>query len=209
MITTMMTRRSFFILVLTGLTAISCQSNKENRMTEDEIRAAAIEAGNQMAMKTQQVLGSTLKSTIQQEGIPQALKYCNVHAYPLVDSLEESYDVTIRRASSFTRNPDNRPDKEEMEIILDYLADLEAGRTPEPVVEIKNGSVFFAKPIILSDQVCLNCHGLPGEDVKDENLKVIQALYPDDKATGHRLGGLRGIWSISFKKDNLMQMTSQ
>ncbi len=197
-----MKRSLYFILI--SLLVLTCgRTTRQDVTSEEALRAKAIEAGNEMAMKTQKVLGSTLKSTIQNEGIPQALKYCNVHAYPLVDSLENQYDVIIRRASSFNRNPQNKPDEEEMKIIKTYLADLEAGRTPETYVKMQDDIIHFAKPIILSDQICLNCHGKIGENIKVEHYKVIQALYSDDQATGHALGDLRGIWSIKFKKESL------
>ena len=45
---------------------------------------------------------------------------------------------------------------------------------------------------------CLQCHGTPNQDIAPETLAAIQKLYPDDKATGFKLGDLRGLWRVTF-----------
>ncbi len=47
---------------------------------------------------------------------------------------------------------------------------------------------------------CLKCHGLPGKDIDANTLALLQKKYPEDKATGYKLGDLRGAWKISFSK---------
>ena len=157
--------------------------------------------GNRIAMETQQVLASRLKTAIENNGIPQALKYCNVHAFPIVDSLEKEHGVDIKRASFSVRNPKDKPDKKETEILERYENKIASGNTPTPEVSLINEKVHFARPIIISNQLCLNCHGKVGEDINQQHYKVIQALYPEDEAIGYSLGDLRGIWSIEFNRN--------
>lgn len=181
------------------MTTFSCQApKKELSLTEDEIYDLAIERGDQISEKTQKVLGSTLKRVIENDGIPQAIRYCNLNAYPIVDSLETVYKAKIRRASHKTRNPMDTPDTQEEEVIGEYLEAIQAGNTPEVKIVIGKGQIHYYKPIILSAPLCLNCHGTVGSDITEENYKVIKALYTEDNATGHHVGDLRGIWSISF-----------
>lgn len=192
---------SVFLLIV-STTIPACQSSGD-RVSESKLVEKAIEDGNMISSETQQLLGTTLKTTIQQRGIPAALDYCNLNAYPLVDSIEQKYGVTIKRASLATRNLQDSPDKEEKTIIETYQKDLQEGRTPEVKVNIHSNEVLFAKPILLNDAVCLNCHGQIGTEITQENYRVIRALYPDDQATGHKLGDLRGIWSIRFNREDL------
>jgi len=189
-------------LMIFSLWLPGCQSSGD-RVAESKLVEKAIEEGKLISSETQQLLGKTLKSTIQQKGIPAALDYCNLNAYPLVDSIEQKYGVTIKRASLDMRNPQDSPDKEEQNIIALYQKDLQEGRTPEVKVNIHSNEILFAKPILLNDPVCLNCHGQVGTEITKENYAVIQALYPEDQATGHKLGDLRGIWSIRFNRKNL------
>jgi hypothetical protein len=197
-----MKNHTSYILPMLCLLFISCNGpKKEPTLSENELRSLALEQGNMISENTQKVLGSTLKEVVQNEGIPQALKYCNVRAYPIVDSLENVYQANIRRASHRTRNPDDAPDKAEAQIIEEYLINIQNGETPAVKVVIGKEDVHFYKPIILSASLCLNCHGKVGTDINEENHQIIQALYTDDEAIGHEMGDLRGIWSISFKKD--------
>jgi hypothetical protein len=57
--------------------------------------------------------------------------------------------------------------------------------------------VFYA-PIVIPMDTCLQCHGEPGRDITEANLALIRSLYPDDAATGFRLGQLRGLWKVTF-----------
>jgi hypothetical protein len=193
-----------FLIVLIPATLYFWSCNPgEKKVTEEELREFAIAEGNRISMETQQLLGSTLKTTIQQEGIPEALRYCNLNAYPLVDSIEQKYSVIIKRASTDIRNPQDAPDEDELQFINAYQDSLVSGKTPQAFVKVGEKDVHFARPILLNDAVCLNCHGKIGADIAPENYQVIKALYPEDKATGHELGDLRGIWSIRFSREDL------
>ncbi len=189
--------------IITSLLLLgSCTASRDtDQISDEKIMELAKEEGNRITMETQQVLASSLKTAIEHDGIPQALKYCNVHAYPIVDSLEKKHGVEIKRASFYVRNPRDKPDKTESDILKDYEKTISSGNTPTPRVSITKETVHFARPIILSNQLCLNCHGKIGEDIKQEHYELIQALYPEDKATGHSMGDLRGIWSIKFNRN--------
>ena len=195
---------SIFILLALQIATISCHSPKKGpSMTQQELHDLAIARGDQISEKTQMVLGSTLKRVIESDGIPQAIRYCNLNAYPIVDSLEAVYHAEIRRASHKARNPMDFPDRREEKVISDYLESIRNGDTPEVRVVLEKGQIHYYKPIILSAPLCLNCHGTLGPDILEENYKVIKALYTEDNATGHKIGDLRGIWSITFDKEAL------
>jgi hypothetical protein len=192
----------FCIFLLTQ----GCNNEPKQTDTSDkELEEMAVARGDMISQVTQMALASKLKEVVQEEGIAAALKFCNVNAYPIVDSLEEVYNTQVKRASSRVRNPGDTPNNMEGEIIEDYSRDMSKGNTPEVKIILDDDKAHYFKPIILSAELCLKCHGQPGSDVLDENYKIIKELYPDDNATGHKLGDLRGIWSISFDKDDLSQ----
>lgn len=184
----------------------SCEKpRKTTKITDEQYVKMAITKGDEISQVTQMVLASRLKEVVQEEGIAQALKYCNVNAYPIVDSLEDAYHIKVKRASFKTRNPGDTPSKMEGSIIDDYIQEIGNGITPEVKTILDDENVHYFKPIIISAELCLKCHGLIGSDILEENYEIIKELYPDDNATGHNLGDLRGIWSISFKKEVLYQ----
>jgi len=51
----------------------------------------------------------------------------------------------------------------------------------------------------------LNCHGEPGKEISEETLQKLNELYPEDKAIGHQIGDLRGMWSIKIPKKEVVK----
>jgi hypothetical protein len=197
-----MKRDNILIFSMILVLSLSCQQKNVHNLTDTELMDLATQQGDLISENTQKVLGSKLKEVIQNDGIPQALKYCNVKAFPIVDSLQEVYNAKIRRASHKTRNPDDAPDKMEEKVINEYSNLIINGKTPAAKVVLSGKKVYYYKPIILSASLCLSCHGNIGTDIIDDNYEIIKALYTEDNATGHKMGDLRGIWSITFERDS-------
>lgn len=194
----------FFLIVL--LLISSCENpRKSTKLTDEQLKNLAITEGDVISQVTQMVLASKLKKVVQEEGIPEALKYCNVNAFPIVDSLEDVHNVKVKRASTNTRNPGDTPNNMERSVINDYSRQIDKGQTPEAVAILDEQNIHYFKPIVISAELCLKCHGQIGSDLLEKNHEIIKELYPNDNATGHKLGDLRGIWSITFKKDALLQ----
>ena len=196
-------RITIFILAI-ALAAAGCtRKDKKTALSEEDLIQLATQKGDEVSQTTQTVLASKLKQVIESEGIPHALKYCNVNAYPIVDSLEKAYKISIKRASIKTRNPEDAPTPVEASIIDQYLDEIERGETPGVVIKTEEKDILYFKPIILSAALCLRCHGQIGTDILNEHHTIIENLYPEDNATGHKMGDLRGIWSIGFEKKDL------
>ena len=198
-------RPTFLILVLCiFILSTSCRNtSKQSELSDKELENIAIAKGDVISQVTQMTLASKLKEVVQEKGIGEALKFCNVNAYPIVDSLEAEYNIKVKRASLRTRNPGDTPNKIEGEIIEVYAQEIADGITPTVKTILDDNNVHYFKPIIISAELCLKCHGHVGSDILEENYEIIRELYPDDNATGHKLGDLRGIWSISFEKGAL------
>ncbi|KAB2879301.1 DUF3365 domain-containing protein [bacterium] len=182
------------MLVLNGCTT---QNNKKP-LTETESRQYT-ENGKKIVKTTFEVLSGQLSQALARGGVSEAVTYCNLHAYPLVDSLSDKYNVRIKRATIWTRNVDNKADNDE-EIVLKEYAELKtAEKHLKPAVRRKaNGDVVFYMPIQITTPLCLNCHGDIGTDITSADYDIIKKLYPNDNAVGHSMEDLRGIWSVTF-----------
>ena len=102
---------------------------------------------------------------------------------------------TVARKSTKNRNPNNKPDDWEAEKIAQLLDMI---RNTESIDNVtfstsKDGQFRFAKAIKVAP-VCLNCHG---QTIAPEVKQALSEHYPNDLATGYRLGDLRGIFSIT------------
>jgi mono/diheme cytochrome c family protein len=157
--------------------------------------------GRSIAKTSFDTLSHNLMRAMKQGGPLNALQFCNVEAYPLTDSLSAQFNAHIRRTSMQYRNPENRPDAQEEELLSTFASWKEGGRDlsqADTLVMLDEGQVLFAKPILLQPQ-CQACHGVVGESVPQELHAEIQKLYPEDRATGFRPGDLRGMWAIRFR----------
>lgn len=176
------------------------------RLSEGDIMTRAKELGAEIAISSQQALGSKLKEALSEGGVPGALEYCNVSAYPLVDSLEKKFGASIKRASLRTRNPKDAPNSMERQILEAYEYNVEQGiDLEENVQRLGDTAILYTKPIVLNNGICLNCHGDPETEIGTENYDLILGLYPEDNATGHKMGDLRGMWSITLSKREVVR----
>ena len=156
--------------------------------------------GMSYAKSTKATLGKNLMGAIQKEGVMHALSFCNVQAMPLTDSMATKHDAIIKRVSDKNRNPNNKANAQELDYISLYKQILKNGEEPEPIVVEENKKVNFYYPIV-TNGMCLKCHGTPGEEIQRGTYDKIKELYPKDKAIGYDVNDVRGMWSISFDKD--------
>ncbi|MCX7735664.1 MAG: DUF3365 domain-containing protein [Candidatus Kapabacteria bacterium] len=178
---------------------ISCNNEKEDsiELTPDEAKEY-LDLGEAIVKESFDSLQTNIIRAIKETGIKGALKYCSLNAHPIIYHLEKKKNVKIRRASQKFRNPANQPDSMENSIIDIYADLLSKGEKTEPIIRTVKKEIHYFKPIIVKD-LCLNCHGKVGEEITEENYKVITELYPLDNATGYKQGDLRGIWHIVAK----------
>ncbi|MCY2688585.1 Tll0287-like domain-containing protein [Salinimicrobium sp. TH3] len=153
--------------------------------------------GLKIALETKELLGQNLMGAIQKEGTLHALEFCNVEAIPLTASMAEKYNASVQRVSDKYRNPQNQATPEEAELIDLFTAQLNAGKDPQPVLFPENGTIRFYYPIV-TNSMCLQCHGKPG-DIEPQVKEKILKLYPQDRAVGYSENEVRGIWKIEFE----------
>ncbi|MEQ8414576.1 MAG: DUF3365 domain-containing protein [Imperialibacter sp.] len=182
------------------------EDRKVKHVLPSQITDKAKERGLAITDAAQKVLLQTLIKKIESEGILGAVEYCNVNAFPLVDSLSKANLATIRRVSNKWRNPKDAPEADEIAIMEAYAYSVEQGQAPREEVFMEDNStqVIYTRPIMMGAGLCLQCHGTPGKELTQEVEDKIKSLYPDDKATGYELGEWRGIWKVVFEKKELV-----
>ncbi|HIC33090.1 MAG TPA: DUF3365 domain-containing protein [Flavobacteriaceae bacterium] len=155
------------------------------------------ERGLKYALTTKAVLGKNLMGTIQKKGTLEALAFCNEKAYPLTDSMSVVHNANIKRVSDKPRNPNNKASLIELDYIKTFKKQLENQEDISPIVKEGADQVHVYYPIV-TNSMCLQCHGKPNENIKPEIIKKLTLLYPEDQATGYKTDQVRGIWSIAF-----------
>lgn len=164
----------------------------------DEPENASLKLGNEITKNTKQLLGKNLMSAIKTEGTAGALAFCNTQAIPLTDSMMNKYNTFIQRVSDKPRNPKNSANQVETEIIATYQEQLKNGSAIAPQLLESDGKKWFYKPIV-TNQMCLQCHGIADKNIKPEVLTEITKRYPEDMATGYAENQVRGLFKIEIK----------
>lgn len=183
------------------------QAMEVKRLTEVEILDAAMVWGDSISTEAQTQLISSLQNAVAEKGVVGAIEFCNVQALPILTEVSQKYGVEIRRASNRYRNPADQPNEEEKSILDAYEYNAENGNKSDPNIQkFENGEVYlYTKAIVIPSGFCLSCHGESGKEINEETQKKLNELYPQDKATGHKVGDLRGMWSIRIPKKEVVK----
>lgn len=151
------------------------------------------------AMETQAALGRTLQAQIGERGTAGAITFCNVAALPITDSIARAHGAEICRITDRPRNPGNRASSEEARIMDMVRFSLAKETPPDPLVLSEGGITHYYFPI-LTNELCLQCHGTPQQQVPQEVLGRLAELYPEDEALGYGPGELRGLWKVGLNQ---------
>ena len=187
----------FGAVLLSMIVVFSCSSDKA--MLTEQAQQVYIKRGDSLAKLTFDTLRNTLMRKILTDGVPGAVRFCQVSAGDLTATYTNEA-VEINRTSMRYRNTLNKPDSLSLNILEKMQTEKDNGAVPASLVlKDNNGVVHFYKPILMQP-MCLNCHGsVPGQ-VQPDVLGVIDSLYPGDLARQYMEGELRGAWHIRFSE---------
>lgn len=156
--------------------------------------------GDSIATTAQHALLLNVMQAAKTGGIAKAVDYCNIKAMPLTDSLSQNTNSIIKRLSDKNRNPSNAIKTTEDSLAWSKIKEIMSDTlyTNKHFVTHHNNNVYYYKAITIAIPACLNCHGNEGSDLSAETLQIINTKYPHDKATGYKMGELRGMWKIKL-----------
>ncbi len=192
----------FLVLILSCSNNTSRQEATQEQVLSEKEREQYLDQGAEVVGLVGSTLIGKLKGVLDTGApIDSAVRYCNTIAYPLVDTLARDKAVQVKRVSEKYRNPMDRPSPEESAILAGFQEQVDNGQPiPDPVLKpIDANTIAYYQPIMVMD-LCLNCHGKVGQEVKEEHYSVIKELYPEDRAVGYQNGDLRGMWTVYLKK---------
>lgn len=159
-----------------------------------------LKTGEELALQTKSSLAKYLVSAIGKKGSEGAVEFCNTQAIPITDSMSLVLKANIKRVSDQPRNPANSATSTELAYIKKWKEAKAKGVKQSPIVTEINGKMVGYYPII-TNQMCLQCHGKPEIDISVATLNKINTLYPTDKATGYAEDEIRGIFVVEMNKN--------
>lgn len=174
--------------------------HQKGKSLKKQKRKGPKQKGMDIAMATKKELGKNLIKALNDKGPVHAVEFCNLKAMPITARKEKELNAKIDRVSDQPRNPKNKATAAEEVYINTFKQMLANNESPEPVIEKKNGKFHFYYPIV-TNSMCLKCHGEVGKSTKPETYKTIKLKYPNDLAIGYEVNEVRGMWHIEFQKD--------
>jgi hypothetical protein len=140
-------------------------------------------------------LRNALIEALEEGGAERAIEVCQLRA-PEIARLTSTGSAALGRTSHRVRNPENAP-KAWMSVFLEeYLADPD---DDEPrAVRLTSGEIGYVEPIRMKG-ICMQCHG---DRIKPSVKARLEALYPEDEATGFEKGEFRGMFWVKLSAED-------
>jgi hypothetical protein len=158
-----------------------------------------VEAARQTVRHFQERMKGELAAAIKADGTANAVPLCQTTAPDLLTEFTDSSGFEVMRTSLKLRNPENAPGAWEREVLNEFQEKAAAGANPktlerfDEIVTPEGDRLFRYMSGIPTGEICLKCHG---SEIKPDVKAELVRYYPDDKATGYRLGELRGAFSL-------------
>ena len=176
-------------LLLTGMMGARAEDSSQQAFDRDA-QAAIKELATS--------LKSSLMAAMNDGGPAEAVSVCNLIAPSLAAEISKKYGLEIGRTSLKVRNPANEADAWETDVLQRFETRLASGEAIQKLifkekVDSESGSQWRMMKAIPTDKVCLSCHG---KKIAGPIQARIEAHYPDDLATGFKLGDIRGAFTV-------------
>jgi hypothetical protein len=160
------------------------------QVSESEMARAA---GALEPLKTE--LRHALIGALEEGGPERAIEVCQLRA-PEIAHLTSTSGAVLGRTSHRLRNPENAPEAWMSVFLQAYLANPDDN---EPrAVRLASGEIGYVEPIRMKG-LCMQCHG---DRIKPRVKARLQALYPEDQATGFKKGEFRGMFWAKLAPDD-------
>ncbi len=187
------------LVMLSATTLAGCDQARQSSADQEDVEQSTI--ASRAAVKTFAAeLQGELKTAMQAGGPVAAISVCKEAAPAIAEQISVQTGWKVGRTSHRLRNPANRPDAYEAEILARFLEARQNGADPatletHDVVTLANGTrAYRYMKAIPAKGACLACHGTqlaPGVEA------ALALSYPDDEATGFQEGDIRGAFSIT------------
>lgn len=166
--------------------------------TANEAETFQIEA-NSAIKEFASSLKAALVSALKSGGPVEAIGVCNQEAPLIASELSKKYGMTIRRTSLKVRNPSNSADDWESAALEHFEQRKNKGEaitklTFSEKVSNETSTQWRMMKAIPTDKVCLACHG---SKIAAPVQATLDSYYPEDQATGFKLGDIRGAFSVT------------
>lgn len=185
--------------------AIRLENNQREirKIKTADIISAAYVRGMTITTISDSILTARLGFMILNYGITASIEQYDQMVQTILDSISKATNAEIKRLSLKVGHVELR--KIEKELIEAYRFDRKKNlELTDNVQVIDDNLLLYSKPLIINDPLCLNCHGINGENLTEINEKTSPSLNTNDIITGYKKGDLIGVWSVLLSKKGII-----
>ena len=192
--------KTILIFTLSILLLCSCAQNKNesaqktgDSLKTDSEQQLVRQAAEKLVENYSKTLKKHLMSAMKEGGASKAVDVCSKMGPEISDQFSREF-WQIKRVSEKQRRVENYANEHE---ILSIFKDSTKALTHYYDEWIGKDSAvvyYYYKPIRIGS-FCLNCHGQTDE-INQNVLEVIKEKYPEDMASGYKVGDLRGMFVV-------------
>lgn len=170
-----------------------------------DLRAMTDDSRKLADQLVQQVRGELVKS-MEASGPLRSIIVCKYTVPEISSALSRKSGAKVTRVALSARNPAlGGPDGWERKVLTEFDARVEAGEKAEgleraEIVSEGPQRYFRYMRALPMAPLCLACHG-PAEQIAPAVKAQLAAEYPHDKATGYRVGQVRGAVTVKRPLD--------
>jgi hypothetical protein len=185
---------AFLLIACSGNNKTESGAPKNSISSADE--ALLRNASNRLIGDFSRNLKGALRSAMAKGGAANAISVCSSEAPEIAKAASGEY-WSIKRVSDRYRNPDNEADSHQLAIMDKFRDTIPAHLSDYSEWSGTDSTKIFSyyKPIYVAP-LCLNCHGAR-DKIAPEAMAAIDAKYPEDHATGYKVGDLRGLFVVT------------
>jgi len=147
-----------------------------------------------LALDLKTSLMENLAKQISKGGPARAVSFChaNVKSIAKTAAAKRIKKYEFGRTSHKIRNQDNQPKAWAESYLKEFQGTFKAHQKKDFLIhQLENSKKIYLEPLYVEAK-CLLCHG---ENISPDVQKKLRELYPNDQATGFKLGEFRGfIW---------------
>jgi hypothetical protein len=153
-----------------------------------------IKEARELAADLKKSLMQNLSEKISKDGIVEAVPFCHANVKTIAKGAakKRTEKFEFGRTSHKVRNLANTPQSWAVSYVKEFEGKMKGEVKKDQILHrLENNKRVYMEPLYVEAK-CLLCHG---ENVSANVLAKVKELYPEDKATGFKLGEFRGfIW---------------
>ena len=201
-----MKRFSLIVLLFIAVIIAGCGGDEQGETDPQIEQAKALQSENDLlcrraAEKLTVIFAGELKEELMNAmsvgGSVSAIEVCQVKA-PKISQIFSINGVKIKRVAERFRNLDNRATVRQLEIMADFKDTLTAPEYIGEWTRSDTAEVYHYYKPIYTQPICLNCHG-GLQTLSPGVIDAVRKYYPNDKATGFKVGELRGMFVVEIE----------